>query len=185
MQITRDAVQRLLHGKGVAITVTGTVFVATAVTIATYGWLYGMDVFAASALPATLGKLGFVAGLVFVVCPLAIIGLTVIARIACGIAAGRELFWLPNLEVSVSTSPDFLMSSPLSLEHQEVQMWTVPRRGRVAKHIRHSLYDELPTLGYIQAWLGLCLRGEAGAATPEAPTSARGDAGSACCVPPL
>lgn len=84
--------------------------------------------------------------------PLAITAATVVMRALAGLAAGRELFLIPHLEVSVSTAPDFDAGKAASAGRIG-RILTVPRHRQFTKRIRHSIHcDENIVFLAIQPW---------------------------------
>jgi hypothetical protein len=158
LQYARDITHRMWHAKWLAAKAAGAVLALSVLSFGGYAWMYGGEALMGSPLPMILNSIGLWSAVAVVGIPLALSGLTIVARVVCGIAAGRELFWLPNLEVSVSTAPDLV--SYASPREEAVKVVTVPRRGRVLEHIRHSLYDDPDVFVPIATWLQDALRTE-------------------------
>lgn len=160
-QMIRDLIQHLWHKRLFAVLVAGGVLVASITSIVLFVSLYGLEAYDTSPLPRLIPLIGTVMSLFVVVVPAVVCAVAVLARVVCGVAAGRELALLPNLEVSVSTSPDFAIRPPPYHPGREVQVWTIARRGRPAPKLRHSIYEELiDVVGYIEAWLVSCLQSD-------------------------
>ena len=104
-------------------------------------------------LPAdTLWWIGLISAVPLVVPPLLLGAVAVIARMVTGFAAGKELKWMPHLEVSVATAPDLLVT-PSRVSDRGVSIVTLPRRGRQVRHIRHQIYDDPEVLVPVLQWL--------------------------------
>jgi hypothetical protein len=152
VQIGRDISHRLWHMKFRALWIGAGVLAASILVLLAYGWAYGPEALFGSSIPHRIRVFGLVSSALLVGVPSALSGLAVLARMGCGIAAGRELFWLPNLEVSTSTAPD--MNFGLFANwRRAMRVVTVPRQGRVLQHIRHSIYNDPDVFVAMMPWL--------------------------------
>lgn len=157
-QILRDVILEAWHRRWTAAKVAGAILVGAVLWIVVYRLMYGPIEPSPESIDTFLWWLRF-AQYVIVGVPLAMLTIAVLTRSLAGIAAGRELGWIPHLEVSVATSPDWHPKTPD--EASLVWTKTVPRRGSTAAHIRHSVYDdENLFLLFIQPWISFAFAKE-------------------------
>jgi len=177
LQIVRDFWNSVWHGGWRSVLITGSIFAASLAAAIVYAWGVDSGAIESGTFAERLGSALTVLSVMLVSTPLVITGLSVLARSLYGYAAGKELMWLPNLEVSVSTCPDIrapATRAPCAQQESALReiganhdakdkappsnlpgtVWaeTVPRRGRRLKHIRHSLYDDPAVDTVIDRW---------------------------------
>jgi len=177
LQIVRDFWNSVWHGGWRSVLITGSIFAASLAAAIVYAWGVDSGAIESGTFAERLGSALTVLSVMLVSIPLVITGLAVLARSLYGYAAGKELMWLPNLEVSVSTCPDIrapATRAPCAQQESALReiganhdakdkappsnlpgtVWaeTVPRRGRRLKHIRHSLYDDPAVDTVIDRW---------------------------------
>lgn len=151
-QFLRDVSYRCVHGRGKAVLfmgVTLSVLILVLFSFETASRFLGFE----GPMPVEeLRLVGLVASLLAVLPTLLLGGIASLARAVTGYAAGRELWRIPNLEVSVATAPDLMVRRRL-VPDRGITIATVPRRGRPLPHLRHSIYDDPDVFVPIEWWL--------------------------------
>lgn len=157
-QIARDVLLAAWHKKFRSVVAAGVVFAASLLALTLFAWVHGAEAAAGTDFIARVRLTGMITSGVIVVLPLAMAAITVVCRALAGFAAGRELFLIPHVEVSVSTSPDF-NADVAAASGRIIRVLTFPRRGLVTHHIRHSIYDDENVVDQaMRPWLNAVFR---------------------------